>query len=145
MISLSKKFYSFWYHFWRLSNFFVVLQISSARCVKTPIYVHREKKLGETNIENCFSINSGHWAEKKTWNYSKTVKNDFQNCSLRVQRNKFRIFSEARLIVWKFPVFERKDGSSCEMFYSGLPMVHFRCPVQHFGEKMTKVNFTFCG
>ena len=43
VISLTKKFYSFLYHFWRLSNFFVVLQIASIRCVKTPIYVCRKK------------------------------------------------------------------------------------------------------
>ena len=66
-----EKVLSFWYHFWRLSNFFVFLQIALVRCVKTPISVPREKKLGETNIENCFSINFGLWAEKNLdfqWN-----------------------------------------------------------------------------
>ena len=144
MISLSKKFCCFRYHFWRLSSFFVVLQISSARVSKHQ-YTCLEKRNWEKITFKTVFLSISDIGQKKTWNYSKTVKHDFQNCSLRVQRKKFRIFSEARLIVWKFSVFERKDGSSCEMFYSGLPMVHFRCPVQHFGKKMTKVNFTFCG
>ena len=46
-----QNFHSFWYHFWRLSNFFVVLQTSSVRCVKTPVYMRREKKLGKTNVD----------------------------------------------------------------------------------------------
>ena len=51
MTSLSKKFSSFWYHFGRLANFFVVLQTSIVRSVKTRIYVRKEKKLGKTNFE----------------------------------------------------------------------------------------------
>ena len=142
-ISLSRKFF-FCYHFWSLSDFFVFLQNCLVRCAKPPIIVQREI-YGKINLEKLFPLNNfGLWAEK-TWTFSKTVRQDSQNRSLRVQRNKFRIFFWARLIVWKFSVFEQKDGISCELFSSGLPKAHFRCPVQHFEKKMIKVNFTFCG
>ena len=104
-----------------------------------------EKRNSEKlTLKNCYSINFGFWAEK-TWTFSKTVKPDFQNCSLRVQGNNFRYFSEARLLLWKFSDFERKDRISCGKVYSGLPNAHFNCPVQHFEKKILKVNFTFCG
>ena len=47
---LSKKF--FCYHLWTLSNFFVVLQNSLVRCVRTTIYVWIRKNLGKLNPEN---------------------------------------------------------------------------------------------
>ena len=98
-------------------------------------------------LTNCYTINFGLCAEK-TWTFSKTVKHDSQNCSLRVQRKIFRNFSEATIIVWKFSVFEGKDRLSwlsCEKFYSGLPKAHFTCPEQHFEKKMIEVNFSVCG
>ena len=55
-----------------------------------------EKRNSEKlTLKNCYSINFGFWAEK-TWTFSKTVKPDFQNCSPRVQGNKFRSFSETK-------------------------------------------------
>ena len=90
MISLS-KILVFCYHFWRLSNFFVVLRISSPRCVKTAIYVRREKKLGKTIFEKLL-VYQFRTLSRKIWTFSKTIKHGFQKCSLRVQRNNFRIF-----------------------------------------------------
>ena len=81
----------FCYHFWRLSNFFVVLRISSPRCVKTAIYVRREKKLGKTIFEKLL-VYQFRTLSRKIWTFSKTIKHGFQKCSLRVQRNNFRIF-----------------------------------------------------
>ena len=95
-------------------------------------------------LRNCYSINFG-LEQKKTWTFSKTVKHDFQNCSPRVQGNKFRSFSEGKKFVWNFSDFEREGRTSCEKFYSGLPKAHFACPVQHSEKKIMKVNFTFCG
>ena len=103
-----------------------------------------EKQPGKPTLKSCYSIVFGLWAEN-TWTFSQTVKHEFQNSSLRVQRNIFRNFSEATVIVWKFWVFERKDRISCENFYSGLPKAHSTCPVEHFEEKMIKLNFTVCG
>ena len=45
-----EKVFFFLVSFEMIEQLLVVLQISSARCIKTPIYVRREKKLGETNI-----------------------------------------------------------------------------------------------
>ena len=42
VISLFKKFYSFWCHFWKVSNFVVVLQNSLVTCLKAPSYVRKE-------------------------------------------------------------------------------------------------------
>ena len=64
VISLTKKFYSFLYHFWRLSNFFVVLQVAFFRCVKTPIYVCR-KKLGKRNIKKTVIPSISDFVQKK--------------------------------------------------------------------------------
>ena len=144
-------FYSFWYHFWRLSNFCVVLQIFYIQlCQNTDLRAWREDA-AKTTLKNCYSIVFGLWAEK-FWFFSKTVKHGFQNFSLRVQRNIFRNFSEATIIVWKFWVFERKDRISREYFYAGLPKAHFTCPLQNFEKKLIKVslaadkvNFTACG
>ena len=58
-------FSSFCNHFRRLSNFFVVLQISLVRCVKTPIYVRREKKRGETNFEKTVILSISDFKQKK--------------------------------------------------------------------------------
>ena len=144
MISLSKIFILSGILFgdWAISVSFCKFFLFS--CVKTPIYVRGEKQLGKLTLKSCYSIVFGLWAEN-TWIFSKTVKHGFQNCSLRVQRNIFRNFSEATIIEWKFWVFERKDQISCESFYSGLPKAQFTCPVEHFEEKMIKVNFTACG
>ena len=54
-------------------------------------------------------------------------------------------FPEAKIIVWKCSVIERKDRFSGENVFSGLSKAHFKCSVQHFEKKMIKVNFTFCG
>ena len=95
-------------------------------------------------LENCYSINCGLWAEKN-WTFSKTVKHDSHNSCLRVQRNNFRNFSEATIFDWKFPLFQRKDRISREIFYAGLPKAHFTCPLQNFENKLIKVNFAACG
>ena len=116
----------------------------SFSCVKTPIYVCTEKKWEKLTLKNFYSINFGIWAEK-TWTVSKTVKHGFQNRSLRVHSNNFRKFSEARIIVWKFSVFQRKDRLSRKIFYAGLPKAHFTCPLQNFEKKLIKVNFAACG
>ena len=107
VISLTKKFYSILYHFWRLSNFFVVLQIASFRCVKTPIYVCRKKKLGKSNIKKTVILSISDFEQKKTWSFSRTVKHDSQNCRLRVQTNNFKNFSGVTTNIWKFSVFDR--------------------------------------
>ena len=111
---------------------------------KHPFTCVEKRNWEKLTLKNCSSINFGLWAEK-TWTFSITVKHDFQNCSLRVQGIIFRYFSEARLLIWKFSDFERKDRISCEKVYSGLRNAHFTCPVQHFEKKMTEVNFSVCG
>ena len=52
---------------------------------------------------------------------------------------------EAKIIVWKCSVIERKHRFSGENVFSGLSKAHFKCPVQHFKKKLIKVNFAFCG
>ena len=53
-------------------------------------------------------------------------------------------FMEAKIIVWKFPVIERKHRISAGNVFSGLSKAHFKCPVEHSEKKMIKVNFTIC-
>ena len=47
-----------------IEQLLVVLQISLVRYVKTPIYVRREKKLGEINFEKLLFYQFRTWAEK---------------------------------------------------------------------------------
>ena len=144
LISLSKKFFFLLVSFSWIEQFLCRFAVFSSRCVKKAIYVRGEKKLRKLTLKNCYSINFGLWAEK-TWPFSKTVKHDSQNCSLRVQRNIFRNFPETTMFVWKFSVFEGKDQISCQKNYAGLPKAHFTCPEQHFEKKMIEVNFSVCG
>ena len=104
-----------------------------------------EKKIEEVNIEILFSSNNfGLWAEK-TWTFIKTVKHDFQNCSLRVQGNNFRYFLKQDYLNESFRSLNGNIGFPAGIFSSELQKAHFRCPVQHFEINMIKVNFTFCG
>ena len=105
-----------------------------------------ENKIGEINFETLFSLNNfGLWAEKP-WTSSKTVRHDTQNRSLHVQMNILKKkIPEAKIIVWKCSVIERKHRFSGENVFSGLSKAHFKCPVQHFKKKLIKVNFAFCG
>ena len=139
-----KVYFSFWYHFSRLSNFFVVLQFFQSVVSKQRFTFVERRNWEKLTLTNCYSINFGLCAEK-SWTFSKTLKHDSQNCSLRDQRKVFRSFSEATISVWKFSVFERKDRIFCEKNYSGLPKAHFTCPEQHFEKKMIEVNFSVCG
>ena len=112
--------------------------------MKTAIYVRGEEKLRKLTLKNCYCIKFGFWAEKN-WPFSKTVKYDSQNCSLRIQRSIFRNFPDTAVFVWKFLLFEREDRISCRKIYAGLPKAHFTCPEQDFEKKMIKVNFADCG
>ena len=143
-ISLSKEFFSFWYHFSRLSNFFVVSQFFQSVVSKQRFTFVEKRNWEKLTLTNCYSINFGLCAEK-SWTFSKTLEHDSQNCSLRDQRKIFRSFSETTIFVWNFSVFEGKDQISCENFYPGLPKAHFACRVQHFEKKKIKVNFSVCG
>ena len=121
------------------------ISLSFCKILLSGVSKHRftcvEKRNWEKlDLTNCYSIIFGLWAEKN-WTFSKTVKHDSQNSSLRVQRNNDRNFPGATIIVWNFSVFERKDRIFCEIFYSGLPKAHFTCSMQHFEEKMMKVDF----
>ena len=139
-----KVFSSFWYQFSRLSNFFVVLQFFQSVESKQWFTFVEKRNWEKLTLTNCYSINFGLCAEK-SWTFSKTLKHDSQNCSLRVQRNIFRNFPETTMFVWKFSVFEGKDQISCQKNYAGLPKAHFTCPEQHFEKKMIEVNFSVCG
>ena len=142
---LPKSILFFLVSFFYIEQFLCRFAIFSISCVKTAIYVRGEKKLRKLIFKNFYSINFGLWAEK-TWPFSKTVKHDSQNCSLRVQRNIFRNFPETTIFVWKFSVFEGKDQISCQKVYAGLPKAHFTCPEQQFEKKkMIEVNFSVCG
>ena len=143
--SLSKKlFFSFWYHFSRLSNFFVILQFFQSVVSKHQYTCVEKRNWEKLTLKNCYSINFGLWAEK-TWPFSKTVKHDSQNCSLRVQRNIFRNFSETTIFVWKFSIFEGKDQISCQKTYAGLQRRISRAQSNILKKKMIEVNFSICG
>ena len=115
-ISLSKKFFFFLASFFYIEQFLCRFAVFLISCVTTAIYVRGEEKLRKLTLKNCYSINFGLWADK-TWPFSKTVKHDSQNCSLRVQRNIFRNFPETTIIVWKFLFFEREDRISCRKVF----------------------------
>ena len=97
-----EKFSFSYYHFWSLGNFFVFIQNSLVRCVKTPIQERREQKMGKLTLKNSpfFKIINGLWAEK-IWNFSKTVSPNSQNRSLRLQMNIFRNMFGSKIICMK--------------------------------------------
>ena len=89
VISLFKKFYSFWCHFWKVSNFVVVLQNSLVTCLKARVTCVKNRNC-ENKQWNYFTSPIWDFELKKLGLSAK--KHDFQNCSLRVPRNKFRNF-----------------------------------------------------
>ena len=113
VISLSKKFRFFGIIFggWTIS-------LSFCKLLQSDVSKHRvtcvEKRNREKRtLKNYYSINFLFWVEK-TSTFSKTVKHDSQNCSLRVQRKLFRNFPETTISVWKFLLFEREARISCQ-------------------------------
>ena len=67
-------------------------------------------------LKKCFYINFGLWAEK-FWTFSKTVKYDFQNRSLRMQMNFFRNFSRGKNVCMKNFGLRTETSASCEKLF----------------------------
>ena len=139
-----EKFFFFCYQIWSLSDFFVFLQNCLVRCAKPPIIVQREIN-GKINLEKLFYLYKfGLWAET-TWTFSKTLRHDSQNRSLRVQMNIFKRFCGSKNNCMNVSGHRTETPDFRRKCFLGVVEGDFKCPVQHFDKKLIRVKFTFCG
>ena len=100
---------------WAISVSFCKILLFS--CVRTPIYVRGQKKLGN-NIKNCYSFVFRLWAEKNL-NFQQNSKAWFSKLYPTCPEEQFRNFSEATITVWKFGSFNGKIGFLANFFTQG--------------------------
>ena len=92
-----------------------------------------------------FSLNNfGLWAEK-TWTFSKTLRHDSQNRSLRVQMNIFKRFCGSKNNCMNVSGHRTETPDFRRKCFLEVVEGDFKCPVQHFDKKLIRVKFTFCG
>ena len=64
----------FFVSFLEVEQNFVALQFALVRCAKTPIYVRRKKKLGETNIKKTVILSISDFVQKKNLGFQQNSK-----------------------------------------------------------------------